>query len=79
MTILRLLNNKNKILTNKTNAHRIQRLSRIKVQKASNLLNTVFVLILIEQFRASAANTPTATTPKDVSHSRERTVEGKES
>ena len=29
--------------------------------------------------RASAANTPTATSPEDVSHSRGRNVEGKES
>ena len=29
--------------------------------------------------RATAANTPTATTPEDVSHSRGRNVEGKES
>ena len=29
--------------------------------------------------RPSAANTPTATTPEDVSHSRGRNVEGKES
>ena len=31
------------------------------------------------ELRASAANTPTATTPENVSHSRGRNVEGKES
>ena len=33
----------------------------------------------LKELRASAANTPTPTTPEDVSHSRGRNVEGKES
>ena len=34
---------------------------------------------IYRELRASAANTPTATTPEDVSHSRGRNVEGRES
>ena len=50
---------------------------RDEIKRSMNKVNAYYSLKNCS-LRASAANTPTTTTPEDVSHSRGRNVEGKE-